>query len=121
MNKNKKIVLGIFVFIPLILEIIIAFLVMKNFVGLFGLALADASAEEAGNFILGDYSIIIVLTVIRAIFILAEKIYFIVMTLKNEKLNDTSRILYVIFLIFFTIITSIVYYFLEVFKEKEEY
>ena len=120
MSKNKKIALGFLVFVPLVLEIIIITLMMMNFVGLFGLALADASGEEAGNLILSDYSVIIILGMVSGLLIFAEKICFIVMTVKNKSLNDTSRLLYIIFLIFFTIITAIVYYFLEVLKEEEE-
>ena len=120
MSKNKKIALGFLVFVPLVLEIIIITLMMMNFVGLFGLALADASGEEAGNLILSDYSVIIILGMVSGLLIFAEKICFIVMTVKNKRLNDTSKVLYIVFLIFFTIITSIVYYFLEVLKEEEE-
>ena len=120
MSKNKKIILGFLAFVPLVIEIVMIILIMKNFVGLFGLAMADASGEEAGNLILGDYTIIVILGVISSVLTLAEKICFIVMTVKNKSLNDTSRLLYIIFLIFFTIITAIVYYFLEVLKEEEE-
>lgn len=97
MSKNKKIILGFLAFVPLVIEIVMIILIMKNFVGLFGLAIADASGEEADNLILSDYSVIIILGVINGLLILTEKICFIVMAVKNKRLNDTSRILYIVF------------------------
>lgn len=119
MSKNKKVFLGVLAFVPLILEMIIVFFVLKNFVGLFQLAVEDAPASEVGNLILNDYFIIVILAVISGILLLFEKVFFIIIVLQNKRLNDTSRILYVVFLIFFTVITAIIYYFMEVIKTKE--
>ena len=69
MSKNKKIILGFLAFVPLVIEIVMIILIMKNFVGLFGLAIADASGEEADNLILSDYSVIIILGVINGLLI----------------------------------------------------
>ena len=55
MSRGSKIWTGVLTFLPIILSFIVIGLIIKNFVGLFGLALADASAEAAGEYILKDY------------------------------------------------------------------
>ena len=84
MDKTQKTWLGILSFLPLLLSFIIAFLVIKNFVGLFGLALADAPAEVAGSYILKDYTVIILFAVFTNFLNLVQMIIFIILAVNQE-------------------------------------
>ena len=120
MNKTQKTWLGILSFLPLLLSFIIAFLVIKNFVGLFGLALADAPAEVAGSYILKDYAVIVLFAVFTNFLNLVQMIIFIILAVKNAGLQSSTRILYIVFLVIFTNITAIVYFILEVSSSKDK-
>lgn len=120
MDKTQKTWLGILSFLPLLLSFIIAFLVIKNFVGLFGLALADAPAEVAGSYILKDYTVIILFAVFTNFLNLVQMIIFIILAVKNNRLQSNTRILYIVFLVIFTNITAIVYFILEVSNSKNK-
>ena len=118
MNKVQRIWLGILSFSPLIITTIITVLILKNFVGLFGLALADAPAEEAGMYILKDYIVIFIFSVISGILNILQLIIFLILIIKNNRLDNNNKILYVVFLIFFNQITAIIYFLLEVAGKK---
>lgn len=75
MSKNKKIFFGILAFVPLILKIVIIFFVLKNFIDLFQLRIDGAPSSVAGNLILKDYFIIVILAVINGLLLLFEKIF----------------------------------------------
>ena len=120
MDKTQKTWLGILSFLPLLLSFIIAFLVIKNFVGLFGLALADAPAEVAGSYILKDYTVIVLFAVFTNFLNLVQMIIFIILAVKNTRLQSNTRILYIVFLVIFTNITAIVYFILEVSNSKNK-
>lgn len=118
MSRGSKIWTGVLTFLPIILSFIVIGLIIKNFVGLFGLALADASAEAAGEYILKDYIIIISLSVLLSFLNLIQMIIFIVFCIKNTTIENNGKILYVVFLILFTNITAVVYFFVEIIGEK---
>ena len=120
MKQSNKIWLGILAFLPLLISFITIGLVIKNFVGLFGLALADASAETAGHYILKDYIVIILIAVLLNFLNFLQMIIFIILCMKNTRIENNGKILYVIFLIIFTNITAIVYFFLEIMRRSKE-
>lgn len=95
-------------------------LMLKNFVGLFGLALAEASAETAGHYILKDYIIIFAIAIIVSILKLVQMIVFIILSIKNDRLESNSKILYVIFLVVFPSITAILYYLMEITRKNKK-
>lgn len=120
MKRSNKIWLGILAFLPLVISFFIIGLVIKNFVGLFGLALADATAEMAGSYILKDYTIIILMSVLLSFLNLLQMIIFIILSMKNKRIENNGKILYVICLVIFTTITAIVYYLLEVVRSNKD-
>lgn len=118
MKQGNKIWIGILAFLPLLLSFIIMFLVIKNFVGLFGLALADAPAEVAGRYIMKDYAVIILIAVFTGLLNLLQMIIFIILCMKNTRVEGNGKILYIIFLVLFTNITAIIYFFMEIAGRK---
>ncbi len=120
MNQSNKIWLGILAFLPLLISFITLGLVIKNFVGLYKLALADASAETAGYYILKDYTVIMIMTVLLYFLNFLQMIIFIILCVKNVRIENNGKILYIIFLIIFTNITAIIYFFLEIMRKSEE-
>lgn len=120
MKQSNKVWLGILAFLPLLISFITIGLVIKNFVGLFGLALTNASAETAGYYILKDYTVIILMSVLLYFLNFLQMIIFIILCMKNTRIENNGKILYVIFLIIFTNITAIVYFFLEIMRRSKE-
>jgi hypothetical protein len=119
MSKNTKLWLGILSFLPLVLSFIIAGLVIKNFVGLLGLALEDAPADVAGMYIVKDYIVITIFSVFTALLNFCQMLVFIILCVKNDRLENNSKILYIVFLIIFSNITALVYFFMEIVSEKK--
>ena len=120
MNKNTKLWLGILSFFPLILSFIIVGLVIKNFVGLMGLALEDAPADVAGMYIVKDYIVITVFALFAGFLNFFQMLIFVILCVKNTRLENNTKIIYIVFLILFSNITALVYFFIEIVSDREK-
>lgn len=119
MSKTKKICLGILSFLPLLSTTIFIILIcLFYFKMIFG--------AISGSLVYSDESEIIFIVVMIVCGILLNVIVYTVLIIfticivKNKRIEDTSKILYLIGLYFLYTIIPIIYFFIEVLGENEK-
>lgn len=120
MSKTKKIWLGILSFSPLfITTIFIAVILLFYFKIIFSAidgSLLYSDGEEFVFFVV----FIVIFAFLVNITVYATLIIFTICIVKNKKIGDTAKILYLLGLYFLYTITPIVYFFIEVAGKKNE-
>lgn len=120
MSKTKKIWLGILSFSPLVVTTIFMIAILlfyfRIFYGLINESLVYTDGIEYLYFMI----IIIIFAFLLNIVIYTALIVFTICIVKNKKIGDTAKILYLIGMYFLYTITPIVYFFIEVAFKKDE-
>ena len=120
MSKTKKILLGILSFSPLVVTTIFMIAILlfyfRIFYGLINESLVYTDGIEYLYFMI----IIIIFAFLLNIVIYTALIVFTICIVKNKKIGDTAKILYLIGMYFLYTITPIVYFFIEVAFKKDE-
>lgn len=114
MSKTKKIWLGISAFAPLIITMIFVIVVLVFYLKLiFGIANESLIYNDGTEFLFFAIWIIIMAFLLNII-IYTSLIVFTICIIKNKRIGDTSKILYIIGMYFLTTIVPIIYFFIEV-------
>lgn len=120
MSKVKRTWLGILAFLPLIITtIFLVFVFFFYFKIIFGTINGTLAYSDGSEFIYFLVIMIIVGTLFNIVMYTAL-IIFTICIVKNKKIGDTAKILYLIGMYFLYTITPIVYFFIEVFGKKEK-
>ena len=119
MNKRKKILLGLLAFVPFVMTIIINGMAAKILVFIIDIFLKDTFFTNILVLILKDYSLIFILWIISCVLLLAQKVVYIILALKNKNIKRTIKFLYIVCMVFFEIAVMI-YFYLEVLHGKKE-
>ncbi len=111
--KPNKAILGIFTAIPFVGSIVIS-------VWIFSIAINIIAEQSLGNelsedeilrLVISDFISIAVIAMAIGLISLVLTIYYIVLAVKNDKIEPNMKILWVILLFIFSGITKIIYYF----------
>lgn len=118
--KPNKVALGIFTAIPFIGSIIISVWSFRIFMDIITKQSLgnQLSEEEVIRLVLGDFISIAVIAMAVGLVSLVLTIYYIVLAVKNEKIESNMKILWVILLFIFSGITKIIYYFAVVIPDN---
>lgn len=118
MNGTKKTWLGVLSFTPLLISIIFVifavFIYIKLIIGMVNHSLNYANGIEFLYSIIWLLVVAILLNVINY----AVLIVFTIHIVKNKKIDDTTKILYLLGIYFLTTIIPIIYFFIEVAGKK---
>ena len=120
MNRTKKIWLGVLSFSPLVVTTIFIGIVLLFYVRL----IFGAIDGSLGYLYEREFIILLVFMMIFAflinITVCITLIIFTICIVKNKRIGDTAKILYLIGMYFLYTIVPIVYFFIEIAGKKEE-
>lgn len=103
MCKAGKILIGIATFLAVAYIALFLFWILSDYF-------------HIGATIPSWFFIIHMLYMILAIFLL---IFYIIKIIKNEKLESNKKVMWVLLLLFFNVVTMIAYYFLHILRDKK--
>ncbi|WP_338814302.1 PLDc N-terminal domain-containing protein [Bernardetia sp. Wsw4-3y2] len=120
MSKSKKIWLGIFTFSPLIVTI----LAIIAFIGTFITVIATASSQQNPpdgfpELFIGGFFTFFILILLASLADLGITIYYIIDIVRDENVDETEKIIWILALFFGSFISTAVYYFVRIWKRKE--
>ena len=119
MNKKEKMWLGLLAFTPFATTVIINGIIAKNLYSIMIMLFEDVTFTDILTLILEDYSLIFILWIISCVLLLAQKVVYIILALKNKNIKRTIKFLYIVCMVFFEIAVMI-YFYLEVLHGKKE-
>ncbi|WP_375560518.1 PLDc N-terminal domain-containing protein [Bernardetia sp. OM2101] len=120
MSKSKKIWLGIFTFSPLIVTI----LAIVTFIGAF-MTFASTTSNQQNppddviGLFFGGFFVFFVLILLASLADLGITIYYIIDIVKDESVDETEKIIWVLALFFGSFISTAVYYFVRIWNRKK--
>jgi hypothetical protein len=117
MTRNKKILLGIFTFLPALFVLAYVFIFIKFFFSSMGTPQFDPYVNE--EYFFGNL-VLLVLLIFAAIALgIGMMIYYIIHANKNPKFDSNQKLIWILILVLTTLIGNIVYYFVEIIPEKQ--
>ena len=120
MNRTKKIWLGVLSFSPLVLTTIFICIALLFYMKIvFGAINGSLGYSDEREFIILLIFMIIFGFLVNIAFY-ATLIIFTICIVKNKRIGDTAKILYLIGMYFLYTIIPIVYFFIEIVSKKEE-
>lgn len=116
MSKNKKIVLGIFTFLPVLCILAYVVFFLKFFFSALGTPANDPFIEEHffENFIL-----LFILIIVGIISGFALMIYYIIHANSNPKFDSNQKLMWILILVLSSFLGNIIYYFVEIIPQKQ--
>jgi hypothetical protein len=117
MTKNKKILLGIFTFLPAVFVMAYVFIFLKFFFSSMGSPQFDPYVNE--EYFFGNLVLLILLIFAAMIFGLGMMIYYIIHANKNPKFDSNQKLLWILILVLTSFLGNIIYYFVEIIPEKQ--
>jgi len=117
MSYNTKIFLGILTVIPLILAGIILTTVFGILIGILGEIPAGYATDTA--FMISNMFVIIGMAVAAGTLNLALLIYYIIHVVNNKHLDNNTQIIWILILLFFSAVGSIVYWYMNIWREGQ--
>ena len=120
MSKTKKIWLGVLSFSPLVVTTLFIGIILLFYVKIiFGVIDGSLAYSDGREFIFFAVFLII-FGLLMNISIYLTLIIFIICIVKNKRIGDTAKILYLVGMYFLYTIVPIVYFFIEIIGKKEE-
>ena len=120
MSKSKKIWLGIFTFAPLIVTILAIIAFIGTFISLFS---AISNQEIAGDvqpsLLFSGVFVFFILFLLASLADLAITIYYIDYIVRDEKVDETEKIIWALALFFGSFISTAVYWVVRIWNRKE--
>lgn len=117
MSKNKKILLGILTFLPLVF-LIIYLVVFFTFFASIPFEEPHIVEDDPATFIRAIFGAVIWIF-IAALLGLAMMIYYLMHASRNVKIKETERIIWILVLVFANTVGSIVYFFMHIVPLEE--
>ena len=120
MSKTKKIWLGILSFSPLVVTTLCIGIILLFYVKIIFGAIDGSLAYSDGREFIFFAVFLIIFGLLMNISIYLTLIIFIICIVKNKRIGDTAKILYLVGMYFLYTIVPIVYFFIEIIGKKEE-
>ena len=114
MSKNKKILIGILSVLPLILMAVYFITIIGFFFPLFRGEFPDNPPDFMSGKMTGMFVMIGLMTITS----LAMFIYFIIHVANNKTLNRTEQLVWILIIVFATVIGYPIYWYLKIWKEN---
>jgi hypothetical protein len=117
MTKTKKILLGIFTFLPVLFVMAYVFIFFKFFFSSMSSPQFDPYFNE--EYFFGNLVLLILLIFAAIILGVGMMIYYIIHANKNPKFDSNQKLLWILILVLTSFIGNIIYYFVEIIPEKQ--
>jgi hypothetical protein len=117
MTKSKKILLGIFTFLPFLCILAYFVFFLKFFFSSISLHTSDAFINDHhffDNFFL--LAILIITSVISGFVLM---IYYVIHANKNPKFDSNQKLMWILILVLTSFMGNIIYYFVEIIPDKQ--
>jgi len=120
MSKSKKIWLGIFTFAPLLVTIFAMVAFIGAFITFFStIANHQQPPDQFFGLFFGGFLTFFILVLLASLADLAITIYYIIDIVRDEKVDETEKIVWALALFFGSFISTAVYYFVRIWNRKE--
>ena len=120
MSKTKKIWLGVLSFSPLVVTTLFIGIILLFYAKIIFGAIDGSLAYSDGRELIFFAVFLIIFGLLMNISIYLTLIIFIICIVKNKRIGDTAKILYLVGMYFLYTIVPIVYFFIEIIGKKEE-
>ena len=120
MSKTKKIWLGVLSFSPLVVTTLFIGIILLFYVKIIFGAIDGSLAYLDGREFIFFAVFLVIFGLLMNISIYLTLIIFIICIVKNKRIGDTAKILYLVGMYFLYTIVPIVYFFIEIIGKKEE-
>lgn len=117
MTKSKKIVLGVFTFLPLLCIIAYVLFFLKFFFSSISLPGNDPFIDD--QYFLNNFFILIILVLVGAISGFVLMIYYIIQANSNPKFDSNQKLMWILILVLSSFLGNIIYYFVEIIPQKQ--
>jgi len=117
MTKTKKILLGIFTFLPVLFVMAYVLIFFKFFFSSMSSPQFDPYFNE--EYFFGNLVLLILLIFAAIILGVGMMIYYIIHANKNPKFDSNQKLLWILILVLTSFIGNIIYYFVEIIPEKQ--
>ncbi len=117
MSKNKKIVLGILTFLPIVL--LVLYFIFFGFFFMEIFQSAQNNTEPNSQFMIGNFIVLFLLITVLVISALGMMIYYIIDISNNKTLDSNNRLIWILLLVFGGFIANAIYWYLYVWKETD--
>lgn len=114
MQSSTKILIGVLSFIPIIILIIFLFQFFSLFFNLVSISSINASLENA---IMSNLRYFFIFAFIESVLTIGLTIFFIIDIFKNPRLDKDWQIIWLIIIIFISIISFPVYWYINIWRE----
>ncbi|AFM05434.1 hypothetical protein Fleli_3094 [Bernardetia litoralis DSM 6794] len=118
MSKSKKVWLGIFTFSPLIVTILGIIAFIGTFMAVASTAGHQNPPDEFFGLFFGGFFTFFILILLASLADLGITIYYIIDIVKDESVEETEKIVWVLALFFGSFISTVVYYFVRILNKK---
>lgn len=120
MSKSKKIWLGIFTFSPLIVAIFTVIAFIGTLINLFStISNQNGAGDIQPGLLFSGVFVFFVLIFLTALADLGITIYYIADIVKDEKVDETEKIIWALALFFGSFISTAVYWVVRIWNRKE--
>jgi Phospholipase_D-nuclease N-terminal len=120
MSKNKKILIGIFSILPLLLFVIYMVSMVSFFIYFFNeTAVQGKDPEDFFYAGFGNMAGMIVTMVLLGLLSLAVMVYFLVHAINNQSLNRDERLVWILVFIFVGMVTFPIYWYMRIWQTPE--
>ena len=120
MSKNKKILIGIFSILPLLLFVVYMVSMVSFFIHFFReIAINGEDPEDLFYSGFGNMAGMIVTMVLLGLLSLAVMVYFLVHAINNQSLNSDERLVWILVFIFVGMVGFPIYWYLRVWSTPE--
>lgn len=120
MSKTKKIWLGILSFLPLLVTTIFIILIFLFYFKIIFGAIDGSLAYSDGSEFIYFIIVMVVFGMLLNITVYTALIIYTICIVKNKRISDTAKILYLIGMYFLYTITPIIYFFIEILGKNNE-
>jgi Ni,Fe-hydrogenase I cytochrome b subunit len=117
MSKNKKIVLGILTFLPIVL--LVLYFIFFGFFFMEIFQSAQNNTEPNSQFMIGNFIVLFLLITVLVISALGMMIYYIIDISNNKTLDSNNRLIWILLLVFGGFIANAIYWYLYIWKETD--
>lgn len=120
MSKIKKMWMGILAFSPLVVNIIFMISIFLIYFKIIFTTLDNSISYSDGSEFIYMLIFIIIFAFLMQFILWAVLIIFTICIIKNRKIEDTTKILYLIGIYFLSTIVPIIYFFIEILNKNNE-
>lgn len=116
MTKQNKILLGILTFLPFVLLLLY---MLFFFISFFGMFMAESHNQQPNmNLFIGSFGAAFVIILLMSLLAIGLLIYYILHITKNEKLNENSRLMWILIIVFTNIIGYGIYWYMQIWQDE---